>query len=169
MPTKYRQGYITTKVTNVYSIILQFYQLYTIRLSYEPFNMLSVAAALSLLSMAPAISASPVQRCTGSISSLDDIADAVKCTTVSSKYCSITCTLTEYTNVQINIESFTVPAGETFSISAPDGATINVKGKVTVRPIKLCLVLRRLNMAHIVWSQSVVRASFRAVGQGHYL
>ncbi|GAB1527215.1 hypothetical protein RhiTH_010390 [Rhizoctonia solani] len=62
--------------------------------------------------MAPAISASPVQRCTGTISSLDDVADAVKCTT-------------------INIESFTVPAGQTFSISAPDGATINVKGEVT--------------------------------------
>ncbi|KAF8736079.1 Glycosyl hydrolases family 28, partial [Rhizoctonia solani] len=74
--------------------------------------MLSVAVALSLLSMAPAISASPVQRCTGTISSLDDVADAVKCTT-------------------INIESFTVPAGQTFSISAPDGATINVKGEVT--------------------------------------
>ncbi|CAE7224497.1 unnamed protein product [Rhizoctonia solani] len=72
----------------------------------------AAAAALSLLSIVPALRATPVQRCTGTISSLDDVADAVKCTT-------------------INIESFTVPAGETFSISAPDGATINVKGDVT--------------------------------------
>ncbi|KAH7342127.1 endo-polygalacturonase PG1 [Rhizoctonia solani] len=73
-----------------------------------------LSAALSLLSMAPALRASvtPVQRCTGTISSLDDVSNAVKCTT-------------------INIESFTVPAGKTFSISAPDGATINVKGTVT--------------------------------------
>ncbi|CAE6530854.1 unnamed protein product [Rhizoctonia solani] len=73
--------------------------------------MLSAAAMFSLLS-ALSVSATPVQRCTGTISSLDDVSGAVKCTT-------------------INIESFTVPAGETFSIAAPDGATINVKGKVT--------------------------------------
>ncbi|KEP46687.1 putative endo-polygalacturonase [Rhizoctonia solani 123E] len=33
--------------------------------------------------------------------------------------------------LQININSFTVPAGQTFSISAPTGATINVLGNVT--------------------------------------
>ncbi|CAE6436538.1 unnamed protein product [Rhizoctonia solani] len=89
-----------------------FYYLYTGRSSFESLDMISVATAISLLSVAPAIRAAPARRCTGTISSLDDVADAVKCST-------------------INIESFTVPAGETFSISAPDGATINVKGDIT--------------------------------------
>ncbi|CAE6451918.1 unnamed protein product [Rhizoctonia solani] len=76
--------------------------------------MLSSATALSLLSLAPALlaSPSPVQRCTGTISSLDDVADAIKCTT-------------------ININSFTVPAGKTFQLDAPSGATVNLLGDVT--------------------------------------
>ncbi|KAB5592023.1 hypothetical protein CTheo_4547 [Ceratobasidium theobromae] len=74
--------------------------------------MIAAATALSLLSMASTLHASPVERCTGTISSLDDVAAAIKCTT-------------------ININSFTVPAGETFSIAAPSGATINLLGDVT--------------------------------------
>ncbi|GAB1522887.1 hypothetical protein RhiTH_006012 [Rhizoctonia solani] len=69
-------------------------------------------STLALLSLTPVVFASPARRCTGTISSLDDVSSAVECTT-------------------ININSFTVPAGETFSISAPTGATINVLGDVT--------------------------------------
>ncbi|QRW03594.1 polygalacturonase [Ceratobasidium sp. AG-Ba] len=69
-------------------------------------------AALSLLSLAPAFLASPVERCTGTISSLSDVAVAIKCTT-------------------ININSFTVPAGQTFQLDAPTGATVNMLGDVT--------------------------------------
>ncbi|KAH7313998.1 pectin lyase fold/virulence factor [Rhizoctonia solani] len=58
------------------------------------------------------VTASPAgKRCTGNISSLNDIAAAEKCTT-------------------INISSFTVPLGKTFAISAPNGATINLLGDV---------------------------------------
>lgn len=45
--------------------------------------------------------------CTGSISSLDDVDDAVACTTV-------------------NINSFTVPAGETFNLDLLTGTTVNM-------------------------------------------
>ncbi|KAF8751218.1 Glycosyl hydrolases family 28 [Rhizoctonia solani] len=69
-------------------------------------NGLTMISTLALLSLTPVVFASPARRCTGTISSLDDVSSAVECTT-------------------ININSFTVPAGETFSISAPTGATIN--------------------------------------------
>ncbi|CAE6424105.1 unnamed protein product [Rhizoctonia solani] len=69
-------------------------------------------SSLALFSLAPVVFASPARRCTGTISSLDDVSSAVECTT-------------------ININSFTVPAGQTFSISAPTGATINLLGDVT--------------------------------------
>ncbi|KAG8731510.1 hypothetical protein FRC11_003954 [Ceratobasidium sp. 423] len=69
-------------------------------------------STLVLFSLAPVVFASPARRCTGTIPSLDDVSSAVECTT-------------------ININSFTVPAGETFSISAPTGATINLLGDVT--------------------------------------
>ncbi|KAB5592646.1 hypothetical protein CTheo_3910 [Ceratobasidium theobromae] len=68
--------------------------------------------AAFLLSLTPVILATPVERCTGSISSLNDVAEAIKCTT-------------------ININSFTVPAGKTFQIDAPSGATVNLLGDVT--------------------------------------
>lgn len=48
-----------------------------------------------------------VAGCTGTISSLNDVAAAVKCTTV-------------------NINSFTVPAGQTFSLSLASGSTVNM-------------------------------------------
>ncbi|QRV89388.1 polygalacturonase [Ceratobasidium sp. AG-Ba] len=74
--------------------------------------MFTTAAALSLLSFVPGLFASPVERCTGTISSLEDVAAATKCTT-------------------ININAFTVPAGKTFELDAPSGATVNLLGDVT--------------------------------------
>ncbi|KAF8599649.1 glycoside hydrolase family 28 protein [Ceratobasidium sp. AG-I] len=67
---------------------------------------------LALLSLAPVAFAAPAKRCTGTISSLSDVTAAVACTT-------------------ININSFTVPAGETLNIAAPADATINLLGNVT--------------------------------------
>ncbi|KAI0827306.1 endo-polygalacturonase PG1 [Trametes gibbosa] len=67
----------------------------------------------ALLVFARIILAAPAASdCTGTISSLDDVAAAVKCTTV-------------------NINSFTVPAGKTFDLSLADGATVNMQGDVT--------------------------------------
>ncbi|KAG9101884.1 hypothetical protein FRC06_002528 [Ceratobasidium sp. 370] len=74
--------------------------------------MFTTTVAISLLSLARALLASPVERCTGTISSLDDVAAAIKCTT-------------------ININTFTVPAGVTFELDAPSGATVNMLGDVT--------------------------------------
>ncbi|RPD61569.1 endo-polygalacturonase PG1 [Lentinus tigrinus ALCF2SS1-7] len=67
----------------------------------------------ALLVLAGAVVARPAARaCTGTISSLDDVDDAVDCTTV-------------------NINSFTVPAGETFNLDLADGTTVNMLGDVT--------------------------------------
>ncbi|KAF8191065.1 pectin lyase fold/virulence factor [Mycena galopus ATCC 62051] len=52
------------------------------------------------------------RRCTGIIESLADVAAAQECTT-------------------INIAGFTVPAGETFSLSPPDGAVVSLTGQIT--------------------------------------
>ncbi|KAL1948382.1 hypothetical protein VTO73DRAFT_12457 [Trametes versicolor] len=59
-----------------------------------------------------ALAAPSATDCTGTISSLDDVAAAVKCTTV-------------------NINSFTVPAGETFNLDLATGTTVNMQGDVT--------------------------------------
>ncbi|KAI0332225.1 endo-polygalacturonase PG1 [Cubamyces sp. BRFM 1775] len=67
----------------------------------------------ALLVFARVIVAAPAASdCTGTISSLDDVSAAVKCTTV-------------------NINSFTVPAGETFNLDLADGTTVNMQGDVT--------------------------------------
>lgn len=55
-----------------------------------------------------ALAAPSATDCTGTISSLDDVDDAVKCTTV-------------------NINSFTVPAGETFNLDLADSTTVNLR------------------------------------------
>ncbi|KIP07777.1 glycoside hydrolase family 28 protein [Phlebiopsis gigantea 11061_1 CR5-6] len=75
---------------------------------------MALSLALVLLSITlPRVFAAPrAQACTGTISSLDDVADAVECTTV-------------------NINSFTVPAGETFNLELLTGTTVNVLGDVT--------------------------------------
>lgn len=65
-------------------------------------------APLVCLSSVAAVLGSPAASCTGSISSLDDISDAVKCTTV-------------------NINSFTVPAGEGFNLTLATGSTVNMR------------------------------------------
>jgi len=67
----------------------------------------------ALLALAQSIVAAPASSdCTGTISSLDDVDDAVACTTV-------------------NINSFTVPAGETFNLELLEGTTVNMEGDVT--------------------------------------
>ncbi|CAE6441762.1 unnamed protein product [Rhizoctonia solani] len=67
--------------------------------------------ALSVLPAALVAAVPSGKRCTGTISSLNDVAAAQKCTT-------------------ININAFTVPAGKTFAISALDGTTVNMLGDV---------------------------------------
>ncbi|KAL4062225.1 glycoside hydrolase family 28 protein [Scleroderma citrinum] len=64
-----------------------------------------------LFTVSAAIATSRSSNCTGEISSLNDISAAVRCTTV-------------------NINSFTVPAGETFSLDLLDGTTVNVRGDI---------------------------------------
>lgn len=61
-----------------------------------------------LLALAGAVVAAPAaSNCTGTIASLDDVDDAVKCTTVV-------------------INSFTVPAGETLNLDLAEGTTVNM-------------------------------------------
>lgn len=67
------------------------------------FVLLSVA--LPLIAAAPSSEAS--SACTGTISSMSDVSSAVQCTTV-------------------NINSFTVPAGETFELTLEDDTTVNM-------------------------------------------
>ncbi|EPQ57695.1 hypothetical protein GLOTRDRAFT_104965 [Gloeophyllum trabeum ATCC 11539] len=69
---------------------------------------------LSSIFLAGAAAAARVPRsadCTGTISSLDDVSSAQKCSTV-------------------NINGFTVPGGQGFTLSLVDGATVNLKGDV---------------------------------------
>lgn len=60
------------------------------------------------LPFAVAAPSAEASACTGTISSLDDVAAAVKCTTV-------------------NINAFTVPAGKTFELDLADGTTVNMR------------------------------------------
>ncbi|KDQ57594.1 glycoside hydrolase family 28 protein [Jaapia argillacea MUCL 33604] len=71
--------------------------------------MLSLAVLSAFIGVALAAPAS--RSCVGTISSLSDIANATQCTTV-------------------DIESFTVPAGEGFTLSLLNGTTVNLKGDV---------------------------------------
>ncbi|KAA1474608.1 endo-polygalacturonase PG1 [Dentipellis sp. KUC8613] len=59
-----------------------------------------------------ALAAKQGKACTGTISSMDDVSSAVECTTV-------------------NINSFTVPAGETFLLELADSTTVNMQGDVS--------------------------------------
>lgn len=63
------------------------------------------------------------RRCTGTISSLDDVAAAIKCTTV-----NFSCPHAAFADLaaQVNIESFTVPDGKTFELELLEGTTVNV-------------------------------------------
>ncbi len=63
---------------------------------------------LSVVLLALLVTAAPsANDCTGTISSFDDVAAAVECTTV-------------------NINSFTVPAGQTFNLELASGTTVNM-------------------------------------------
>ncbi|KDN35562.1 hypothetical protein RSAG8_11477, partial [Rhizoctonia solani AG-8 WAC10335] len=68
--------------------------------------------SLAAIVLSPLLAiASPVGRCTGTISSLNDVSEAQKCAT-------------------ININSFIVPAGKTFDLSLLDGTIVNMLGDV---------------------------------------
>ena len=69
---------------------------------------LSLALVLLSVALPPVLAAPSARACTGTISSLDDVSAAVECTTV-------------------NINSFTVPAGETFNLELATGTTVNVR------------------------------------------
>lgn len=58
-----------------------------------------------------AVTATSSSSCIGTISSLNDVSSAIKCTTV-------------------NINAFTVPAGQTFELQLLDGTTVNVLGEI---------------------------------------
>lgn len=58
-----------------------------------------------------AVTAAGSSDCIGTISSLNDVSNAVECTTV-------------------NINAFTVPAGQTFTLQLLDGTTVNVLGEI---------------------------------------
>ena len=68
-------------------------------------HLLALASLCTLANAAPQAAAS--SSCVGTISSLSDVSTAVQCTTV-------------------NINAFTVPAGETFNLDLLDGTTVNV-------------------------------------------
>ncbi|EIN11876.1 endo-polygalacturonase [Punctularia strigosozonata HHB-11173 SS5] len=57
------------------------------------------------------LAAAATTPCVGTVSSLDDVGAAVKCTTV-------------------NINGFTVPAGEGFTLSLASGSTVNLNGDI---------------------------------------
>ncbi|KAI0045656.1 glycoside hydrolase family 28 protein [Auriscalpium vulgare] len=65
-----------------------------------------------LIVLVLACSVFAAEACVGSIYSLSDVASAVQCTTV-------------------NIHSFTVPAGQTFSLTLANGTSVNMFGDVT--------------------------------------
>ncbi|KAF9050180.1 endo-polygalacturonase PG1 [Panaeolus papilionaceus] len=70
-------------------------------------SLFSILSALALIEFASSASA----PCVGTISSLDDVADAVKCTTV-------------------NLNSFVVPAGQGLTLSLVTGTTVNMNGDI---------------------------------------
>ncbi|GAA5951190.1 hypothetical protein JCM10213_003605 [Rhodosporidiobolus nylandii] len=81
----------------------------------------SVAALSALVAVASALSHDGMsshgparldKRCSATISSLDDVSEAIKCTT-------------------ININEFTVPAGKTFELKLKEGTVVNVRGDIT--------------------------------------
>ncbi|KAG2136606.1 glycoside hydrolase [Suillus bovinus] len=64
-----------------------------------------------LLAGIAAVTAAKSSSCIGTISSLDDVSNAIECTTV-------------------NINAFTVPGGKTFKLKLLDGTTVNVLGEI---------------------------------------
>ncbi|KAF7794283.1 hypothetical protein EIP86_005416 [Pleurotus ostreatoroseus] len=76
------------------------------------FSLLTATFLALAIGSAPRLTYAASTPCTGTISSFDDVDDAVKCTTV-------------------NINSFTVPAGETLALKLATGATVNMMGDVS--------------------------------------
>jgi len=75
-------------------------------------KMFTFITLVSFITLAKAVpQATSSSNCVGTISSLSDVSAAVKCTTV-------------------NINAFTVPAGETFSLDLLQGTTVNVFGEI---------------------------------------
>ncbi|KAF8121412.1 glycoside hydrolase [Boletus edulis] len=72
------------------------------------FSLLAIALLSTLAKAAPQTRSS---SCIGTISSLSDVGTAVQCTTV-------------------NIDAFTVPAGQTFNLDLLEGTTVNVLGEI---------------------------------------
>ncbi|KAI0764834.1 endo-polygalacturonase PG1 [Fomes fomentarius] len=72
---------------------------------------LRLAALVAFVPYLAVVAAPAASDCTGTISSLDDVDAAVKCTTV-------------------NINAFTVPAGKTFDLKLADSTTVNLNGDV---------------------------------------
>lgn len=71
-------------------------------------GMFSFLALLPLFTLTRAVpQATSSNNCVGAISSLNDVSDAVRCT-------------------KVNINAFTVPAGQTFSLALLQGTTVNV-------------------------------------------
>ena len=66
-----------------------------------------ILLALATLAVARPAPSPRSSECTGTISSINDVDSAVECTT-------------------ITINSFTVPAGETFTLDLIDGTTVNM-------------------------------------------
>ncbi|KAF9225462.1 glycoside hydrolase family 28 protein [Gyrodon lividus] len=75
------------------------------------FPWIILASLSTLAKAAPAPDHKSSSGCIGTISSLSDVSTAVLCTTV-------------------NINAFTVPAGETFNLDLLDGTTVNVLGEI---------------------------------------
>ena len=80
--------------------------------------MLDILTTTIIALMIPSLAHGAATACTGTISSLDDVSDAVKCTTV-------------------NINSFTVPAGETFNLDLASGTTVNMRKLVHILTMDL--------------------------------
>lgn len=71
-------------------------------------NMLPFLSLLTLFTSVKAVpQAASSSNCVGTITSLSDVSAAVQCTTV-------------------NINGFTVPAGQTFNLDLLQGTTVNV-------------------------------------------
>ena len=67
--------------------------------------------------MAPSSAWTPPLRVRDTVSSLSDVSAAVKCTTV-------------------NIEAFTVPAGETFNLELASNTVVNMRTSPPSSPLK---------------------------------
>ncbi len=80
-------------------------------------GLLVICAVVVAITAAPSSSA-----CTGTISSVGDVTSAVKCTTV-------------------NINAFTVPAGQTFELNLLAGTTVNMRASHSYTSLHPCFTM----------------------------